>query len=41
MAIWINDKNNKNKRKETIYIMYFTISNLESAKTCKSQQIEL
>ena len=41
MATWINDKNNKNKRKETIYIMYFTISNLESAKMYKSQQIEL
>ena len=41
MATWINDKNNKNKRKETIYIMYFTISNAESAKAYKSQQIEL
>ena len=41
---WINEKNNKayeTKRKETIRILFFTISNLKSAKTYKSRWVLL
>ena len=41
-AKWINDKNNnvyKTKRKEIIHMLYFTISNLKSAKTHKSRHV--
>ena len=40
---WINDKNNvyKTGRKEIIHIMFFIISNLESAITYKSGRVVL